>query len=202
MRTSILALPALFCLLPLCEAFAGSFSPSAFATSAARVQLACPLASPVTRAVPALRGARSGLLSARAVEYSVVKGDEVKGGNKYTFTVTVDPFMSKDSYTAIMKDFKKNAQFPGFRKGTIPPFMMGKVKQFVILDCLEKTLSDAVKDEGLTLVSDDVKPTLDDDQTKTLTKAFKETEGFTYIIDCELKPSDGASTDEIKAIQA
>lgn len=46
-----------------------------------------------------------------------------------------------------MKDFKKNAQFPGFRKGTIPPFMLPKVKQFVILDCLEKTLSEAVKDE-------------------------------------------------------
>ena len=47
----------------------------------------------------------------------------------------------------IMKDFKKNAQFPGFRKGTIPPFMLPKVKQFVILDCLEKTLGEAVKDE-------------------------------------------------------
>ena len=46
-----------------------------------------------------------------------------------------------------MKDFKKNAQFPGFRKGTIPPFMLPKVKQFVILDCLEKTLGEAVKDE-------------------------------------------------------
>jgi len=26
-----------------------------------------------------------------------------------------------------MKDFKKNAMFPGFRKGTIPPFMIPKV---------------------------------------------------------------------------
>ena len=52
-----------------------------------------------------------------------------------------------DIPATIMKDFKKNAQFPGFRKGTIPPFMLPKVKQFVILDCLEKTLSEAVKDE-------------------------------------------------------
>lgn len=52
-----------------------------------------------------------------------------------------------DLPVTIMKDFKKNAQFPGFRKGTIPPFMLPKVKQFVILDCLEKTLSEAVKDE-------------------------------------------------------
>jgi hypothetical protein len=52
-----------------------------------------------------------------------------------------------DLPVTVMKDFKKNAQFPGFRKGTIPPFMLPKVKQFVILDCLEKTLSEAVKDE-------------------------------------------------------
>jgi len=62
----------------------------------------------------------------------------------------------------------------------------------VILDCLEKTLSEAVKDEGLTLASDEVKPTLDDDQTNALTKAFKENDGFTYTIDCDLKP-DGES---------
>jgi FKBP-type peptidyl-prolyl cis-trans isomerase (trigger factor) len=68
--------------------------------------------------------------------------------------------------------------------------MMPKVKQFVILDCLEKTLAEAVKDEGLELVSDEVKPTLDDEQTKALTKEFKEKEGFKYTIDCELKPGD------------
>lgn len=39
-------------------------------------------------------------------------------------------------------------------------------------------------------MSDDVKPTLDDDQTSVLTKAFKEADGFTYTIDCELKSSD------------
>jgi len=50
--------------------------------------------------------------------------------------------------------------------------------------------------QGLILVSDEVKPTLDDDQTNTLTKAFKETEGFTYSIDCELKPKDGSESDE------
>ena len=160
----------------------------------------------MTCAVPALRGARTGLIAATAVEYTAVKGDEVKnGGHKYTFTVTVPGDMSMDSYTTIMKDFKKNAQFPGFRKGTIPPFMLPKVKQFVILDCLEKTLSEAVKEEGLMLADDEVKPTLDDEQTKVLTKDFKEKDGFKYTIDCELKSGDEemgniALTDEQKKI--
>lgn len=177
--------------VPLASAFAVSgVTHSAFAPASGRLSLAPshPACSTHARSVlasgaaPALRGARSGLLGASAVEYSVIKGEETKnGGHKYTFTVTVAGDMSKDSYgeqrssvcacvcrrarrvrtspgiltaavhgvhaVTIMKDFKKNAQFPGFRKGTIPPFMLPKVKQFVILDCLEKTLSTAVKDE-------------------------------------------------------
>lgn len=86
-----------------------------------------------------------------------------------------------------MKDFKKNAQFPGFRKGTIPPFMIPKVKSFVILDCLEKTLGEAVREQGMELADDEKRPTLDDDQVSVLTKAFSETEGFSYTIEAELK---------------
>ena len=107
MRTLILSLPALACLLSVCEAFVPSgILSAAFAPSAARVQLACPLSSPaIARAVPALRGARNGVLGAKAVEFSVTKGDEVKGGgNKYTFTVTVSAAMSKDSYSKFHSD--------------------------------------------------------------------------------------------------
>lgn len=109
------------------------------------------------------------------------------GAAKYQFKVDVDGQMSKDSYVAIMKDFKKNAQFPGFRKGTIPPFMIPKVKSFVILDCLEKTLGEAVREQGMELADDEKRPTLDDDQVSVLTKAFSETEGFSYTIEAELK---------------
>ena len=70
-------------------------------------------------AAPMLRAERRhGLLAAAAVEYTVEKGEEVQGGagHKYSFTVTVPGDMSENSYVTIMKDFKKNAQFPGFRK--------------------------------------------------------------------------------------
>ena len=199
-----LPLFALLTCLPLCLSFAGS-GVCGFAGSATRLQLRSPYSTSAARCstVPTIRVARTGLLGATALEYSVKKGEEVKDGHKYTFTVTVDGTMSKDSYAVIMKDFKKNAQFPGFRKGTIPPFMLPKVKQFVILDCLEKTLTEAVKSEGLKLASDDRKPTLDDAQTKTLTSSFKESDGFTYTIDCELKPESAADADSaVKALQA
>ena len=48
-----------------------------------------------------------------------------------------------------MKDFKKVAQFPGFRKGTIPPFILPKCKEFAILRCLEKTLTQVADEEKL-----------------------------------------------------
>ena len=38
--------------------------------------------------------------------------------------------------------------------------------------------------QGLMLADDEVKPTLSDDQTNALTKAFKEADGFTYTIEC------------------
>eukprot|EP00287_Rhodomonas_sp_CCMP768_P025260 CAMPEP_0202853014 /NCGR_PEP_ID=MMETSP1389-20130828/90265_1 /ASSEMBLY_ACC=CAM_ASM_000865 /TAXON_ID=302021 /ORGANISM="Rhodomonas sp., Strain CCMP768" /LENGTH=208 /DNA_ID=CAMNT_0049531553 /DNA_START=7 /DNA_END=634 /DNA_ORIENTATION=+ len=121
--------------------------------------------------------------------YKMEKMEDLDGGAaKYQFTVDVDGQMSKDSYIAIMKDFKKNAQFPGFRKGTIPPFMIPKVKSFVILDCLEKTLGEAVREQGMELADEEKKPTLSDEQVSTLTKEFQEADGFQYTIEAELKP--------------
>jgi hypothetical protein len=38
------------------------------------------------------------------------------------------------------------------------------------------------------LADDEVKPTLSDDQTNALTKAFKEADGFTYTIECGVFP--------------
>lgn len=57
------------------------------------------------------------------------KLDELPGGgNKYRFTVDVDGKITKSSYAVVMKEFKKTARFPGFRVGTVPPFMVTKVR--------------------------------------------------------------------------
>eukprot|EP00960_Hanusia_phi_P053209 761911-Hanusia_phi.AAC.2 len=144
------------------------------------------------------KNARRGVsaLSMASDWYTVEKVEEKEGdAAKYKFTVTVDGQMSKDSYdltyviAAIMKDFKKNAQFPGFRKGTIPPFMLSKVKQFVILDCLEKSLGEAVREQALELADENNKPNLDNEQVAELTKTFNEKNGFKYTIEALLKPS-------------
>mmetsp|Transcript_4298 Transcript_4298/g.8671 ORF Transcript_4298/g.8671 Transcript_4298/m.8671 type:complete len:214 (+) Transcript_4298:30-671(+) len=132
--------------------------------------------------------------------YKMEKLEDLDGGAaKYKFSVDVDGQLSKDSYMTVMKDFKKNAKFPGFRPGTIPPFMIPKVKAFVILDCLEKTLGEAVRENGLELASEDNRPTLDDDQVKDLTKNWQDNAGFSYTIEAELKPIEGESKAEESA---
>ena len=89
-------------ILPLAaQCFLPSSAPIGLSTTT-RLGLGFPHArqSQSVCAAPALRFARTGVLAAKAVEYTVVKGDELKnGGHKYTFTVTVDGVMSKDSYS-------------------------------------------------------------------------------------------------------
>jgi FKBP-type peptidyl-prolyl cis-trans isomerase (trigger factor) len=120
--------------------------------------------------------------------YTVEKTAELDGGvARYKFSVDVPAELTKASYSTIMKDFKKNAKFPGFRVGTIPSFMLPKVRSFVILECLERTLKDAVQNEKLQLANSEKKPTLDDEQVAALTKSFKESDGFSYTIEGEFK---------------
>ena len=104
MRSALLAFVAIG--LPLASGFSVSGVSQPFVVSAGLFQHGCSLSPPATCAsnmlgvTPALRGTRSGLLGATAVEYSVKKGEELKnGGSKYTFTVTVDGAMSKDSFS-------------------------------------------------------------------------------------------------------
>jgi len=124
------------------------------------------------------------------VEYTLEKGEALPGGgSKYNIAVKVDASMAKGAFGGIMKDFKKVAQFPGFRKGTIPPFMLPKVKEFTILRCLEKTLTLVATQEKLKLAQSVKKPVLDDEQTLALVRAFKETQGFAYTIEAELMPN-------------
>ena len=133
-------------------------------------------------------------LGLRMAEYTVEKTADLDGGvARYKFTVQVPSDLTKTSYATIMKDFKKNAKFPGFRVGTIPSFMLPKVRSFVILECLERSLKEAVDKEALELADPEKKPFLDDAQVETLTKNFKETEGFSYTIEGEFKSTSVAA---------
>ena len=98
-----------FVLLAILPLAVQGFLPSSLApglSTSARLRLGGPL-SPAVRVAPVLRSTRAGVIATKAVEYTVVKGEELKDGtgNKYTFTVTVDGAMSKDSYSECYAEF-------------------------------------------------------------------------------------------------
>lgn len=54
-----------------------------------------------------------------------------------------------------MTGIKANANFDGFRKGTIPPFIMSQVNEFVLRDCIEDEINAACKELNLEYLEGD-----------------------------------------------
>jgi len=93
---------------------------------------------------------------------------EESGGSVYNFWMrTGAPGVNiKKNWTTISKDAAKNAQFPGFRKGQIPPYAQPKMVSFAmqeaIVDACESTaklygLKAMAGDEGEVDVKEDIK---------------------------------------------
>ncbi|GAX10979.1 hypothetical protein FisN_2Lh509 [Fistulifera solaris] len=85
-------------------------------------------------------------------ELKNVKSDN---GPAYQFwmTATVDGNMIKDNHTELLKNAKKKANFPGFRKGQVPPYAMPQITQFSIQEAIIKTVEAAVDVHGLKALS-------------------------------------------------
>eukprot|EP00617_Octactis_speculum_P018381 CAMPEP_0185770506 /NCGR_PEP_ID=MMETSP1174-20130828/59510_1 /TAXON_ID=35687 /ORGANISM="Dictyocha speculum, Strain CCMP1381" /LENGTH=199 /DNA_ID=CAMNT_0028455967 /DNA_START=53 /DNA_END=652 /DNA_ORIENTATION=+ len=62
--------------------------------------------------------------------------------HKYFLKMTIPGETTKEYMKEIEKDSKKNADFPGFRKGQIPPWAKPKLKTF----CVETALNDGIMD--------------------------------------------------------
>merc|ERR1712071_539369 len=80
------------------------------------------------------------------------KGGETEDGQPiYTFWLTseADGSFIKEIRTKVMKDAAKNANFPGFRKGQIPPYAQPQMTMFAIQECIIKTCESAVDAYGL-----------------------------------------------------
>mmetsp|Transcript_15080 Transcript_15080/g.22449 ORF Transcript_15080/g.22449 Transcript_15080/m.22449 type:complete len:218 (-) Transcript_15080:84-737(-) len=80
--------------------------------------------------------------------------DEIKGedgADVYNFWLQaeVDGSLIKEIRTQVTKDASKKANFPGFRKGQIPPYAMPQMTMFAIQEGVIKTCEAAVSAYGL-----------------------------------------------------
>lgn len=73
--------------------------------------------------------------------------------NKYWLTATVEGSLVKEIHSTVLKESAKKANFPGFRKGQVPPFAMPQIRGFAVQESIVRTCQSAVDAYGLKSVS-------------------------------------------------
>ncbi len=72
-----------------------------------------------------------------------------EGVFEYWLQINVPGAATQEVFSKLMKDAKKNAQFPGFRKGVVPPFAMPKLVEFVIEESINVGLRETIMNIGI-----------------------------------------------------
>uniref|UniRef100_A0A7S2VB02 Trigger factor ribosome-binding bacterial domain-containing protein n=1 Tax=Entomoneis paludosa TaxID=265537 RepID=A0A7S2VB02_9STRA len=93
----------------------------------------------------------SSLPGSRVKQMEELKGVKSDLGTPYEFWLTaeVDGTLVKEVRTTILKDASKKANFPGFRKGQVPPYALPKMTTFAVQEAIIKTVQAVVDCYGL-----------------------------------------------------
>lgn len=97
------------------------------------------------RAVKTMAGSRMKNMG----EASGVKSDS--GSTVYTFWLNAkaEGALLKSIHASVLKDAAKKANFPGFRKGQVPPYAMPQIRGFSVQEGIIQTCQSAVEAYGL-----------------------------------------------------
>jgi len=113
---------------------------------------------------------------------SVRTGDD-KDETIYQFWLTakVEGALVKETHTIVLKDSAKKADFPGFRKGQVPPYAMPQIRSFAVQEGIIQTCKSAMDAYGLKAASgsDGDVEVLEDIQNK-LVKVYKLGDNFQF----------------------
>lgn len=90
---------------------------------------------------------RMALVSHEKLETVFGDGDDEIA--KYRLVLQIPGTYSRAQRKKSVDALKKNADFPGFRKGTIPPFIKKDVDSFVLRDSVDEMISEACVELGL-----------------------------------------------------
>ena len=145
-------------------------------------------------------GEAEGLSGVRSEEDAETQGTI----NKYWLTAKVEGSLVREIHQTVLKESAKKANFPGFRKGQVPPFAMPQIRGFAVQESIVRTCQSAVDAYGLKSVSgsDGEVEVLED--IPEVAKAYKLgddlefTATFNAVVDPELAPA-AASDDAEKS---
>jgi len=73
--------------------------------------------------------------------------------SKYWLRAKVEGALVKEIHSTVLKESAKKANFPGFRKGQVPPFAMPQIRGFAVEEAIVRTCQSAVDAYGLKSVS-------------------------------------------------
>ncbi|CAM9635485.1 unnamed protein product, partial [Phaeothamnion confervicola] len=88
------------------------------------------------------------------------------------------------THSSIEKELRSKANFPGFRKGQIPPYAMSQVKLFCVEECVNDGIVQVLEAYGLAKLEGEAGHAEVKEDTADLQKAFKP--GKPFAFSCEL----------------
>lgn len=104
---------------------------------------------------------------------------------KYRLEIEIPGAYSKEKRRKSISVMKKNASFKGFRKGTIPPFIMKDIPGFVLRDSIEELLQGSLKE--LELEATDGETSEPEMDIKEMMSRFKIGEDFRFSCEMPLR---------------
>ncbi|KAJ8906354.1 hypothetical protein NDN08_002847 [Rhodosorus marinus] len=136
----------------------------------------------------------------------VLFGEEGQGEvtAKYKFGLKVSGGKSKEVFQTIFGEFKKNAKFPGFRKGQVPPFMKPKIVSFALEEVLADSLTYAIESSNLKKCEGQAFVPEYDPKVNDMRKDFKPGEDLSFSVEIACvedtsAPSPAKETSEVEA---
>lgn len=107
---------------------------------------------------------------------------------KYKLELEVPGALSKSKRRESIQSVKKNASFKGFRKGTIPPFIMKEIDSFVLNDVCNTVIEEATKELQLSAIDgEEAQPKMDLEEMK---KRFNIGEDFYFTCEVQLQAAN------------
>jgi FKBP-type peptidyl-prolyl cis-trans isomerase (trigger factor) len=82
-------------------------------------------------------------------ETSGVKSENGAIVYKFWLKARAEGALLKDIHSTVLRDAAKKANFPGFRKGQVPPYAMPQIRGFTVQEGIIRTCQSAVDSYGL-----------------------------------------------------
>lgn len=99
--------------------------------------------------------------------------DEEEGVYKFWLTATADGDQIKKVRLTTEKEASKKANFPGFRKGQVPPYAQGQITGFAVQEVIIKTCEESLEAYGLESLAGSAGEVTVNEDIKDICKGYK-----------------------------